>query len=189
MTTDQQLNAKQLIDIFQNLGLAFQQFSNTPIIPKELLLMKKENGRTDKDFTSFSPVKRQKISDSEVVKEKPIDKEDIYESEEEKKESDFYESESESHSQQVSEAKKEDKTLTPTDYGDEKIIFIENQGWEFRLKFCGMSVEMGPFISRVKASAVIEFIKSNKPQLEKMSKKQKKLWLTSVSNLIETLLK
>ena len=68
------------------------------------------------------------------------------------------------------------------------LIFVDKQGWEFKIKICNFIVEMGPFISRKKARSTIAFIKKNEPLLRKMSISERKRWIKSLSSLIETLL-
>ena len=68
------------------------------------------------------------------------------------------------------------------------IFFKDDEGWELKINILGLTLEMGPFVSQLKAKVVKNFIKKNEEDLSKMSIPKRKKWLSDFSECAEGLL-
>lgn len=196
MTTSIPESNQSVIDVFHQLGKAFQELSKASIIPNKLLSLplegrekeiKEIEGVIAKNIKKGGHIKslgmKTRIGSVESKREVKISNEINIDEEKESEtvNNDEYES-ADSDEDYTEESNASFNTLNTG------LIFVDKQGWEFKIKICNFIVEMGPFISRKKARSTIAFIKKNEPLLRKMSISERKRWIKSLSSLIETLL-
>ena len=196
MTTSIPESNQSFIDVFHQLGKAFQELSKASIIPNKLLSLplegrekeiKEIEGVIAKNIKKGGHIKslgmKTRIGSVESKREVKISNEINIDEEKESEtvNNDEYES-ADSAEDYTEESNASFNTLNTG------LIFVDKQGWEFKIKICNFIVEMGPFISRKKARSTIAFIKKNEPLLRKMSISERKRWIKSLSSLIETLL-
>ena len=196
MTTSIPESNQSFIDVFHQLGTAFQELSKASIIPNKLLSLplegrekeiKEIEGVIAKNIKKGGHIKslgmKTRIGSVESKREVKISNEINIDEEKESEtvNNDEYES-ADSAEDYTEESNASFNTLNTG------LIFVDKQGWEFKIKICNFIVEMGPFISRKKARSTIAFIKKNEPLLRKMSISERKRWIKSLSSLIETLL-
>ena len=196
MTTSIPESNQSFIDVFHQLGKAFQELSKASIIPNKLLSLplegrekeiKEIEGVIAKNIKKGGHIKslgmKTRIGSVESKREVKISNEINIDEEKESEtvNNDEYES-ADSGEDYTEESNASFNTLNTG------LIFVDKQGWEFKIKICNFIVEMGPFISRKKARSTIAFIKKNEPLLRKMSISERKRWIKSLSSLIETLL-
>ena len=196
MTTSIPESNQSFIDVFHQLGKAFQELSKASIIPNKLLSLplegrekeiKEIEGVIAKNIKKGGHIKslgmKTRIGSVESKREVKISNEINIDEEKESEtgNNDEYES-ADSDEDYTEESNASFNTLNTG------LIFVDKQGWEFKIKICNFIVEMGPFISRKKARSTIAFIKKNEPLLRKMSISERKRWIKSLSSLIETLL-
>ena len=196
MTTSIPESNQSFIDVFHQLGKAFQELSKTSIIPNKLLSLPLEGREKEiKEIEDVIAKKKKKgghikslgmktrIGSVESKREVKISNEINIDEEKESEtvKNDEYES-ADSDEDCTEESNASFNTLNTG------LIFVDKQGWEFKIKICNFIVEMGPFISRKKARSTIAFIKKNEPLLRKKSISERKRWIKSLSSLIETLL-
>ena len=196
MTTSIPESNQSFIDVFYQLGKAFQELSKASIIPNKLLSLplegrekeiKEIEGVIAKNIKKGGHIKslgmKTRIGSVESKREVKISNEINIDEEKESEtvNNDEYES-ADSDEDYTEESNASFNTLNTG------LIFVDKQGWEFKIKICNFIVEMGPFISRKKARSTIAFIKKNEPLLRKMSISERKRWIKSLSSLIETLL-
>ena len=196
MTTSIPEPNQSFIDVFHQLGKAFQELSKASIIPNKLLSLplegrekeiKEIEGVIAKNIKKGGHIKslgmKTRIGSVESKREVKISNEINIDEEKESEtvNNDEYES-ADSDGDYTEESNASFNTLNTG------LIFVDKQGWEFKIKICNFIVEMGPFISRKKARSTIAFIKKNEPLLRKMSISERKRWIKSLSSLIETLL-
>ena len=196
MTTSIPEPNQSFIDVFHQLGKAFQELSKTSIIPNKLLSLplegrekeiKEIEGVIAKNIKKGGHIKslgmKTRIGSVESKREVKISNEINIDEEKESEtvNNDEYES-ADSDGDYTEESNASFNTLNTG------LIFVDKQGWEFKIKICNFIVEMGPFISRKKARSTIAFIKKNEPLLRKKSISERKRWIKSLSSLIETLL-
>ena len=196
MTTSIPESNQSFIDVFHQLGKAFQELSKASIIPNKLLSLPLEDrekeikeieGVIAKNIKKGGHIKslgmKTRIGSVESKREVKISNEINIDEEKESEtvNNDEYES-ADSDEDYTEESNASFNTLNTG------LIFVDKQGWEFKIKICNFIVEMGPFISRKKARSTIAFIKKNEPLLRKMSISERKRWIKSLSSLIETLL-
>ena len=196
MTTSIPEPNQSFIDVFHQLGKAFQELSKASIIPNKLLSLplegrekeiKEIEGVIAKNIKKGGHIKslgmKTRIGSVESKREVKISNEINIDEEKESEtvNNDEYES-ADSDEDYTEESNASFNTLNTG------LIFVDKQGWEFKIKICNFIVEMGPFISRKKARSTIAFIKKNEPLLRKMSISERKRWIKSLSSLIETLL-
>lgn len=197
MTTSISESSASAIDIFQKLGKAFQELSKASIIPNKLLASPLEG--KEKEIKDFEDViaknikkgghikslgMKTRIGSVESKREVKISNE-INIDEEKESEKDTVHNNDDYESADSDEDYSEESSFNTLNTG---LIFVDKQGWEFKIKICNFLVEMGPFISRKKARSTIAFIKKNEHFLRKMSISERKRWIKSLSSLIETLL-
>ena len=196
MTTSIPEPNQSFIDVFHQLGKAFQELSKASIIPNKLLSLplegrekeiKEIEGVIAKNIKKGGHIKslgmKTRIGSVESKREVKISNEINIDEEKESEtvNNDEYES-ADSDEDYTEESNASFNTLNTG------LIFVDKQGWEFKIKICNFIVEMGPFISRKKARSTIAFIKKNEPLLRKKSISERKRWIKSLSSLIETLL-
>ena len=196
MTTSIPESNQSFIDVFHQLGKAFQELSKASIIPNKLLSLplegrekeiKEIEGVIAKNIKKGGHIKslgmKTRIGSVESKREVKISNEINIDEEKESEtvKNDEYES-ADSDEDCTEESNASFNTLNTG------LIFVDKQGWEFKIKICNFIVEMGPFISRKKARSTIAFIKKNEPLLRKKSISERKRWIKSLSSLIETLL-
>ena len=196
MTTSIPESNQSFIDVFHQLGKAFQELSKTSIIPNKLLSLplegrekeiKEIEGVIAKNIKKGGHIKslgmKTRIGSVESKREVKISNEINIDEEKESEtvKNDEYES-ADSDEDCTEESNASFNTLNTG------LIFVDKQGWEFKIKICNFIVEMGPFISRKKARSTITKNKKNEPLLRKMSISERKRWIKSLSSLVETLL-
>lgn len=198
--------AQSFINMFQHLGEAFHQLSKTSILPKDLFSAMKESKekvasdesslltQTFKKESTRSPRLRTKLvykqKKSPTLAQNDIDvNENREESSEEEETSEYKEVKKKEIDESESEKNEDSEScISSTSSNDKELVFLDQQGWEFKLKMCDLSIEMGPFISQRKAKSAISFIRKNESLLNKMPMKERRHWIKSLSTFIETLL-
>lgn len=196
--------AQSFINVFQHLGEAFHKLSKTSILPKDLLsTMKESKEKANSEESSLltqtfkKETKSPKLKStlSYMQKKSPIltNDLDINENREESSEEDETSEYKEVNKKEIYESENEknegsESCISSNSSNDKELVFLDQQGWEFKLKMCDLSIEMGPFISQRKAKSAISFIRQNESLLNKMPMKERRLWIKSLSTFIETLL-
>lgn len=194
--------AQSFINVFQHLGEAFHQLSKTSILPKELFSAMKESKekvvsdesslltQTFKKESTSSPRLRTKLvynqKKSLALAQNDIDINENREESSEEEETSEYKKENDGSESEKNEDS--ESCISSTSSNDKELVFLDQQGWEFKLKMCDLSIEMGPFISQRKAKSAISFIRKNESLLNKMPMKERRHWIKSLSTFIETLL-
>jgi hypothetical protein len=187
-----QAQAQSFVKIFTTLGEAFKTLSNTSIIPKELL---EEKGNEDKKTEEpVKDIKSKRVLSNEI----DIDEErdlnvgnmtnisglnESISNDNDNSDSNSLISVNENSSSKSNNNKglgNKSEYVEPT--------FMDEQGWQFKLQICELSIEMGPFISQKKARTVIRFLKKCEPLMKKMPIKERMKWLKNLSDLIEQLI-
>ena len=198
-TTITESQTQSFIGVFQQLGKAFQELSKNSIIPNKLFQVPTEGKEKDiKDMENMITKNIKKGGNMKSLGMKTRLGSVGHKMSNDIKIDEGKEKGGESEKDILNNDDEYESVESDDDYSEESnissntmktgLIFVNKQGWEFKMKICNFLVEMGPFISQKKAKSTINFIKKNEPLLRKMSLSERKRWIKSLSSLIETLL-
>lgn len=198
--------------IFETLGKAFEQLSQKSIIP-ENIISKHKKSKGKKEEIKVQEKEKDKL-DKQIKKKIPKIVLDNNENDKfigkkrepsnkvaEEEECESNQTSKSNFTNKIEENEKDNKSSTKEDKVDlsskneepisdelDDFVFMDNEGWVFRVILCGLSIKMGPFISKKKALNTLNFLIKNKNILEGMEKEKRKKWVNDYSSLIENLL-
>ena len=188
-----QAQAQSFVKIFTTLGEAFKTLSKTSIIPKELLEEANDDKKTEEPVKELKG-RRALSNEIDIDEERDLNignmtnLSGINESVSGDNDNDNSESNSLLSVNENSSSKSNNNKGLGSKHEYVEPTFMDEQGWQFKLQICELSIEMGPFISQKKARTVIRFLKKCEPIMKKMPIKERMKWLKNLSDLIEQLI-